>query len=66
MHYEMFDISLQYINFSLMNALVIVDIVNIHQDFIGKNKKVVWQYIGFRIPKTWQILKHFTRSFHQA
>ena len=45
MRYEMFDISLQYINFSLMNALVIVDIVNIHQDIIGKNKKRVWNEI---------------------
>ena len=26
----------------------------------GKN------YIGFHIPKIWQILKHFTGTFHQA
>ena len=28
-----------------------------------KNEK---NYMGFRIPKIWQILKHFARSFHQA
>ena len=28
-----------------------------------KNEK---NYLGFRIPKLWQIVKHFAMSFHQA
>ena len=28
-----------------------------------KNEK---NYIGFHIPKVWQILKHLTGTFHQA
>ena len=28
-----------------------------------KNEK---NYVDFHIPKIWQILKHFSRAFHQA
>ena len=40
--------------FPLMNALVYVEM---------KNEK---NYMGFRIPKIWQILKRFAGTFHQA
>ena len=36
--------------------------IKLHEmkDEKGKN------YMGFYIPKIWQILKHFARAFHQA
>ena len=37
---------------------------------MGKNKVAQNEkqkiYVGFHIPKIWQILKHFAGTFHQA
>ena len=57
-----------YFIFSLMNALVYVDIdQGIHQ---GKNKVAQNEkrknYLGFLMSKVWQILQHFTGTFHRA
>ena len=45
--------------FPLMNSLVYVE----YSSTKLKNEK---NYVGFRIPKIWQILKHFAGTFHQA
>ena len=33
---------------------------------VAQNEKQNKNYVGFRIPKVWQILKHFAGIFHQA
>ena len=33
---------------------------------VAQNEKQNYEYVGFCIPKIWQILKYFSRSFHQA
>ena len=33
---------------------------------VARNEKRKKNYLGFRIPKVWQILKSFVGAFHQA
>ena len=34
--------------------------------FMKNQKKNLYTYMGFRIPKVWQNLNHFAGTFHQA
>ena len=54
--------------FSLTDALAYVDIdQGIHSGETNLNEmKNEKNYMGFHIPKIWQILKHFAMSFNQA
>ena len=59
-----------YFIFPLMNTLVYVDNGHRPGHLLGEkikgNEMKKKTYAGFRIPKIWQILKCFTRSFNQA